>query len=212
MKSPDHPIFIKSVQFIRERLDSTGLDPLQQEVLERLIHSSGDFALMDSLRFSASSCEIGVNALLAGASILVDTGMAHAGVEAMARRTLGTSVYCSLNWATDLDNEAVTRSARGMTIAWQELTKKSDFGPAPIVLIGSAPTALNALLDLVEKGFAKPSLVIGMPVGFIGVSQSKTRLAATDLANIRLTGSRGGAGLAAATLNALLRAAYLKMN
>ncbi len=81
--------------------------------------------------------------------------------------------------------------------------------PAPVVLIGSAPTALEALIDLVADGAPAPSLVIGMPVGFVGVAESKRRLAASGLTQIRLEGSRGGAGLVAAAANALLRAAAM---
>ena len=79
--------------------------------------------------------------------------------------------------------------------------------PAPLVLIGSAPTALEVLLKQVEEGSPRPSLVIGMPVGFVGVPESKRHLAHSDLAQIRLEGTRGGAGLVAAAVNALLRVA-----
>jgi len=73
------------------------------------------------------------------------------------------------------------------------------------VLIGSAPTALEQLLDQLDVGAAAPSPVIGMPVGFVGVPESKRRLAQTSLEQIRLDGTRGGAGLVAAAVNALLR-------
>ena len=76
-----------------------------------------------------------------------------------------------------------------------------------MLLVGSAPTALEQLLDQLDKGAPLPSLVIGMPVGFVGVPESKRRLSATELAQIRLEGTRGGAGLVAAAVNALLRAA-----
>ena len=88
--------------------------------------------------------------------------------------------------------------------AWQDLAATQ---PAPVVLIGSAPTALELLLELVAAGAPEPSLVIGMPVGFVGVAESKRRLAASGLDQIRLEGSRGGAGLVGAAVNALLRAA-----
>jgi precorrin-8X/cobalt-precorrin-8 methylmutase len=52
--------------------------------------------------------------------------------------------------------------------------------------------------------------VIGMPVGFIGVAESKRRLAASGIAQIRLDGPRGGGGLVAAACNALLRAGVLQ--
>ena len=209
MKSLDHPIFTESIRRIREQLGVTGLDPLQQQVLERLIHSSGDFGLTPLLRFSPEACELGLAALQAGAPILTDTAMAAVAVQPMARRTLKTSVRCVLEWAPDEAPNGSTRTAEGLRTAWQELAAKDVDQQAPIVLIGSAPTALEALLDLVSTGAPPPSLIIGMPVGFVGVAESKRRLSASGLAQIRLEGSRGGAGLVAATVNALLRASKL---
>ena len=97
-----------------------------------------------------------------------------------------------------------TRTAAGMEQAWRTLAVVQ---PAPLVLIGSAPTALEVLLKQVAAGAPAPSLVIGMPVGFVGVAESKKHLAASGLPQIRLESSRGGAGLVAAAINALLRAA-----
>ena len=96
-----------------------------------------------------------------------------------------------------------------MQRCWPELTAAAESvgQPMPLVLVGSAPTALDQLLDQVDGGAVMPSLVIGMPVGFVGVPESKRRLASTSLAQIRLEGTRGGAGLVAAVVNALLRAA-----
>ena len=194
---------------IREQLGVTGLDPLQQQVLERLIHSSGDFGLTSLLRFSPGACEVGLAALQAGASILTDTAMAAVAVKPMALRTLKSSVRSVLEWAPHEAPNGSTRTAEGLRSAWQELAAKDADQQAPIVLIGSAPTALEALLDLVSTGASPPSLIIGMPVGFVGVAESKRRLSVSGLAQIRLEGSRGGAGLVAATVNALLRASKL---
>ena len=85
--------------------------------------------------------------------------------------------------------------------------KKNGLIQPPIVVIGSAPTALMTLLDLIDRGSKIPSVNIGMPVGFIGVSESKARLLNSDISHIVLEGSKGGASLAAATMNALLKAA-----
>ena len=200
----DHPIFTESIRRIRESLGSTGLDPLQQQVLERLVHSSGDLTLGSLLRFSPGACEAGLAALQQGAVILTDTAMAAAAVAPMAQRTLGASVRTVLEWAPDQAPAGSTRTAAGMARAWGALTSVQ---PAPLVLIGSAPTALEVLLEQVAAEAPAPSLVIGMPVGFVGVAESKRRLAESGLPQIRLEGSRGGAGLVGAAVNALLRAA-----
>ena len=204
LMAQDHPIFTESIRRIREALGPTDLEPLQQQVLERLVHSSGDLALGALLRFSPGACDAGLTALQQGAAILTDTAMAAAAVAPMAQRTLQTTVRTVLEWAPDQAPSGSTRTAAGMERAWREL---SAVGPAPLVLIGSAPTALEVLLEQVAAGALSPSLVIGMPVGFVGVAESKRHLAESGLAQIRLEGSRGGAGLVAAAVNALLRAA-----
>ena len=138
--------------------------------------------------------------------------MAEAAISPMAKRTLNSDVQCILEMAPDfIDSSLTTRSAIGMKQMWLDLEKKEELSNArTIVVIGSAPTALMTLLDLIEEGYKRPSLIIGMPVGFIGVSECKTRLLNSDCSYIVLEGSKGGASLAAATVNALLRAAEIK--
>lgn len=228
----DHPIFTASIALIRRELVARGasdptlatrlqaLGPLERDVLERCVHSSGDLGLADVLGFEPlqGACRQGLAALQAGAAILCDTSMAAAAVAPMARRTLGNRVLCLLDWAPASAPTGSTRSAAAIEPAWSALTAAvggtadcaDELPAAPVVLIGSAPTALERLLDLLDAGAPTPSLLIGMPVGFIGVAASKRRLEASGVPQIRLDGSRGGAALAAAACNALLRAGGLR--
>ena len=205
----DHPIFHESVRIIRAMPGmEAALSPftaLQQDVVLRLIHSSGDPELLGAVRFSPGACEAALEGLASGAPILTDTAMAAAAVAPMARRTFGNRVRSVLDWAPALAPAGSTRTAAGMALALAELGEAG--GRAPVVLIGSAPTALEVLLEQVGE---PPALVIGMPVGFVGVAESKRHLAASGLAHIGLEGSKGGAGLVAAACNALLRAAWLQ--
>lgn len=201
----DHPIFCESIRLIRIALEQRGVeggcgDPAERDVLERLVHSSGDLSLPPDVVFSAGACLAGMAALAAGAPILTDTAMAAAAVAPMARRTWANRVCSVLDWAPAQAPAGSTRAAAGMALALAE-------HPGAVVLIGSAPTALELLLDRLVV--AEPALVIGMPVGFVGVAESKRRLAASGLPQIRLEGSRGGAGLVAAAVNALLRRSWL---
>ena len=208
VKTPEHPIFIESVKYIRSKLNVRGLDHVQQAILERIIHASGDFSLQSKLRFSPCVCVNAINALNNGAKILTDTYMAEAAISPMAKRTINTEVRCILDMAPkSLESTLTTRSAIGMRNIWLDFNAMENSSNAPFVVIGSSPTALVSLLDLVDSGCAPPSLIIGMPVGFIGVSESKRRLLKSECPFIVLEGSRGGASLAAATTNALLRAA-----
>ena len=200
----DHPIFVESIRRIRLLLGESALVGVERELLERLVHSSGDPAIAPLLRFSPGACAVGLQALASGAVILTDTAMAASAVEPMARRTFGNPVHSVLAWAPAAPPVGGTRAAAGMERALAA-------HPGAVVLIGSAPTALELLLERVAVGaLAAPALVIGMPVGFVGVAESKRHLAASDLPQIRLEGSRGGAGLVAAAANALLRYAWLE--
>ena len=207
MKTPEHPIFLESITYIRSKLAITGLDHVQQSILERIIHSSGDLSLQSCIRFSQGACENAINALKNGAKILTDTYMAEAAISPMAKRTINSDIKCILAMApTSFDSTSTTRSSIGMTNTWLDFDQTENSSYSPIVVIGSSPTALISLLDLVESGYSKPSLIIGMPVGFIGVAESKNRLLNSDCPYVVLEGSKGGASLAAATSNALLRA------
>ena len=210
MKTPEHPIFLESIKYIRSQLSVTRLDQFQQSILERIIHSSGDFSLQSCLKFSPRACEGAINALQNGAKIFTDTYMAEAAITPMAKRTLNTDIQCILGMApTSIDSSLTTRSATGMRNMWLDFEEKGNLLNSPIVVIGSSPTALISLLELVEAGHKMPALIIGMPVGFIGVSESKKRLLNSECPYIVLEGSKGGASIAAATTNALLRVAEI---
>ena len=198
----DHPIFTESLRRIQQWLGPTGLSQPEEDVLLRLIHSGGDLGIAPLLRFSEGACRAGLEALASGAVILTDTSMAAAAVTPMAGRTFFNAVHSVLMWAPPVAPAGQTRAALGMKAALQA-------HPGAVVLIGSAPTALELLLDRVAQGDPAPALVVGMPVGFVGVAESKKHLALSGLPQIRLEGSRGGAGLVAAAVNALLRRAWL---
>tara|TARA_Y100001970_G_scaffold285458_1_gene405297 strand:- start:4353 stop:4991 length:639 start_codon:yes stop_codon:yes gene_type:complete len=205
----DHPIFLESIAYIHNRLGESIQDNYQQKVLERLIHASGDFGLQDLLKFSDDACNTAIQAIRSGAPILTDTKMAQAGIKPLAQRISGNKVFCILDWIDNLEaNEQAKRSTRtelGLEIAWNELSNEFVGDRSPIVVIGSSPTALKKLLQIIGSTDQYPSLIIGMPVGFIGVEDSKNLLKVSKASYIMLESTRGGAGLAAAAINALLR-------
>ena len=184
----DHPIFKESVSFIRSNLNKNNFSALENRVLERLIHTSGDFGIESLLEFSQDACELGIKSLQNGAPILTDTDMAAAGIKSMAKNTHGNSIFSAKEWIDDGYSLKLTKTAYGIEIVF-----------------GSSPTALDNLLDFLQTTKQKPSLIIGMPVGFIGVKQCKEKLLNTTYPRIVLNSTRGGAAMAAAAVNALLR-------
>ena len=205
----DHPIFLESINFIRSKLEKNNFNSIEVKVLERLIHTSGDFSIQKLLKFSNSACAIGMQALKLHAPLLTDTDMAAAAVKSMAQNTHGNDVFSVKSWIDNNLGLTTTKTAYGMEKAWFEISKKYLDKASPIVIFGSSPTALEKLLDILENSDIKPSLIIGMPVGFIGVEKSKKRLIESGYPYIVLESTRGGAAMAGATINALLRESFL---
>jgi len=201
----EHPIFLESINFIKSKITKNNFNYTELKVLERLIHTSGDFQIQELLEFSENVCETTLESLKLGAPILTDTDMAAAAIKTMANKCHGNSVFSAKKWVVDELDITCTKTAYGIEHAWLDLSRKYYGKVSPIVVFGSSPTGLEKLLDILEAGFNKPSLIIGMPVGFIGVEKSKKRLLATDLPYIVMGSTRGGAAMAGATINALLK-------
>ena len=201
----DHPIFLESIKFIKSKLTKNNFNRIELKVLERLIHTSGDFQIQELLEFSENVCETTLEALKLGAPILTDTDMAAAAIKAMANKSNGNKVFSAKKWVMDDLEISCTKTAYGIEHAWLDLSRKYYGKVSPIVVFGSSPTGLEKLLDILEVCDKKPTLIIGMPVGFIGVEKSKKRLLATNLPYIVMGSTRGGAAMAGATINALLR-------
>ena len=201
----DHPIFLESIRFIRSHLGANDLNYLEKKVLERLVHTSGDFSVQNLINFSEGACERGLHALKNGAPILTDTDMAAAAIKSMAENTTRNKVFTARMWFGENKHIELTKTAYGLSEGWKDLSVKNYGLKSPIVVIGSSPTALTYLIDILENAKDLPSLIIGMPVGFIGVEKSKNKLISTNLPRIVLNSTRGGAAMAAAAVNALLR-------
>jgi precorrin-8X/cobalt-precorrin-8 methylmutase len=138
----DHPIFLESIRFIKSNWIENNFNYLENKVLERLVHTSGDFNIQKLLEFSEGACEKGVKSLKAGAPILTDTDMAAAAIKSMAKNTNGNSVVSAKHWFDDRDLSGLTKTAYGIEKGWIELSAKNSGSQSPIIVIGSSPTAL----------------------------------------------------------------------
>ena len=195
----------RSMEIIEEELLSRGeLPPAENlAVVKRVIHTTADFDYRENLVFSPGAVAAGVEALRAGAWIVTDTNMALAGVSKAALEKLGGRGVCFMAEpaAARLARErGETRAAVSM-----ELAAGLDTGGAPLVFaIGNAPTALARLHRLMEEGRVSPALVIGVPVGFVNVVESKELFLGSSRPHIIARGRKGGSTVAAAICNALL--------
>jgi precorrin-8X/cobalt-precorrin-8 methylmutase len=201
IKDP-HQIEEKSFRLIRAATDLSGFDETEQQLVMRLVHTSGNPQVAQKVRISASAIDAGIAALNRNVAVLCDVEMVKQG---LTKRYLDAEPLCFLNH----EKTAELARASGETRSMSALQLWTPHIEDSIVIIGNAPTALFRLLEMLEAGSARPSLIIGMPVGFVGAPESKDYL--WDQRNnlgvecITLQGRVGGSALAAGAFNTLAR-------
>jgi precorrin-8X/cobalt-precorrin-8 methylmutase len=186
-----HPIEVESYRRLRELVDLSHLPPLSRAVTERIIHASADLDYVHELVLDEAALAGGVRALRAGAPLVADVEMVAAGIT-------GTPSLCALRDPRTpvlAAQRGLTRSAAGVHVALEHA------GPGAVWVVGCAPTALFALVE----ADARPALVVGLPVGFVGAVESKEVLLGSGLPAVTNRSRKGGSAVAAAAANALLR-------
>ncbi len=191
----------ESLKMVQASLPS-GLQmaPREHYVLCRIVRAEGDGAIAPSVRFSPGAVEAGLDALKRGAQVVTDVRMVEMGISKALLRGASVGTSCAIDIpevAERARRDGTTRSVAAI----RELAPQID---GSVCAIGNAPTALLALLDLIDAGEVNPALVIGMPVGFVACPESKDELVKRDVPYITILGRRGGSSAAAATVNALL--------
>ena len=180
--------------------DNLALAADERYVVSRIVRAEGDPEIALAVRFSAGAVQSGINALNRGAEVITDVRMVEVGISKALLHSRGVTTRCLIDTPQVADRarrEGTTRSVATM----RELAPHMN---GAIVAVGNAPTALLALLDLVNDGEAMPALLIGMPVGFVACSESKEELMRSRVPYISVLERRGGSSAAAATVNALL--------
>ncbi|MDO4796752.1 MAG: precorrin-8X methylmutase [Coriobacteriales bacterium] len=189
-----------SFAIIQDELE-VPVEPSVRPVVERVIHATADFDFAHTLVFSDAAVERGVAALASGATVVADTTMVAAGINKRVLGGFGGSVRTFIGDA-DVAEEA---RRRGITRSAVSMERACGLSGPLIFAIGNAPTALVRLCELVEEGaMAPPELVVGVPVGFVNVVESKELLLSSGLTSIVARGRKGGSTVAVAICNALL--------
>ncbi len=197
-----HPIEAESFRIIAAGRDWSIFPAAHLTVLQRLVHTSGDFNAVDDIYFSAGAVETGIRALLRCKRVVTDVTMVQTGLKRALLEQLGIETWCGVH-----DNETVlmaqtqgiTRSAAGIRRAFEK------FGNDIVLSIGDAPTAIIEAVRLIREHGWRPQLVIGLPVGFVGTCESKAELKrCLQVPRITNTGTRGGSPWAATVVNGLM--------
>lgn len=190
----------RSFEIITQELGNRTFPADQESIVKRVIHTSADFDYADNLRFSENVVAKAKEAIKNGACIVTDTQMAKAGINKRSLAKFGGEVFCFIA------DEDVAREAkeRGITRSAVSMEKALGMDRNLIFAIGNAPTALVKLYQAIKEGAPRPKLIIGVPVGFVNVVQSKELIMELDIPYIVAKGRKGGSNVAAAICNALL--------
>ncbi len=191
----------ESFRIIAAEMGPHSFTPEEFAVVQRAIHSTADFEFARTLRFAPESIRRGIEALRAGRTIVADVQMVQAGINKAGLKKFGGEVLCFIS---DDDVIAAAKEA-GLTRAIMSMRKAAQNVPDAIYAIGNAPTALLELCRIADA--ARPSLIVGVPVGFVSAAESKAELAETSLPYITALGRKGGTPVAVSIINALIRLA-----
>ena len=174
---------------------------LNLEIIKRVIHATADFDFVELLEFSNDVVTRAHEAFKNSVPLVTDTKMLASGINKKISSSLGVKII-QPDDSENIFDEARERKITRSIINIEHAVKNY---PDAIFVIGNAPTALIRLCELVISGNAKPALIIGVPVGFVNVIESKNMLAEiNDIPKIISHGNKGGSTVACAIVNALL--------
>ena len=190
----------RSMEIIQSELGERTFPAEVLPVVKRVIHTTADFDYADNLIFSPGAVEKGVAAIKDGCTIVTDTQMARSGINKRVLEKFGGEAVCFMS---DPDVAAEAK-ARGVTRAAVSMERAAKLDRTLILALGNAPTALVRACELLEAGTLRPALIIGAPVGFVNVVESKELLLTEKVPYIVAQGRKGGSNVAAAICNAML--------
>ena len=192
----------RSMEIITSELNGRTWPEPQFSIVKRCIHTSADFDYADNLKFSKDAENIGVQALRNGAHIVTDTKMAAAGINKNKLKEYGGEVHCFIS-DDDVVKAAKERGCTRATICMEKGAEIAKDHPV-IFAVGNAPTALVRLAEMIDAGELKPTLIIGAPVGFVNVVESKELIMERDVPYIVPVGRKGGSNIASTICNAIM--------
>jgi precorrin isomerase len=194
----------KSMEIIDQEAPPHQFTPGEWQIVRRMIHTTGDFGIMEAVRFSPDAIAAGITALHGCRSLIVDSNMIRSGIS-LARLRGVCGFYRKESLICHIADEDIERMARrtGLPRSLHAIEKARPFLSGAIAAFGNAPIAMMELNRMIVEEELRPALVIAMPVGFVHVVESKEELMALGVPYIALAGRRGGSPLAVSIIHAL---------
>ena len=192
-----------SMRIIESEIGEHSFSKEELLIVKRLIHTTADFEYKNLVEISKDAIEASKKVFKKSFTIYTDTNMALSGINKIALSKLNGKAICYVN----LDEVHKVAKEKGITRSMAALEKACEDN-VDIFVFGNAPTALFKLKELIKSGKANPSLIIAVPVGFVGAAESKENLDELNVPYIRVKGRKGGSTVAAAIVNALMYNVY----
>lgn len=194
----------RSFEIIDQGAPSHSFSGAQWNVVRRMIHTTGDFGIVEQVRFSPDAVSSGIHALRLGRPIYVDSNMIRAGLSLKRLQAVCPDYKktCILSHIADRDVARLAREA-GLPRSLFAVRKAKPLLHGSVAVIGNAPVALLEINRMVAEEGIRPALVVGMPVGFVHVVESKEELMSLGVPFVVLAGHRGGSPLAVSVIHAL---------
>ena len=192
-----------SMRIIESEVGEHSFSKEELLIVKRIIHTTADFEYKNLVEISKDAIEASKKVFKKSFTIYTDTNMALSGINKIALSKLNGKAICYVN----LDEVHKVAKEKGITRSMAALEKACEDN-VDIFVFGNAPTALFKLKELIKSGKANPSLIIAVPVGFVGAAESKENLDELNVPYIRVKGRKGGSTVAAAIVNALMYNVY----
>ena len=192
-----------SMRIIESEIGEHSFSKEELLIVKRIIHTTADFEYKNLVEISKDAIEASKKVFKKSFTIYTDTNMALSGINKIALSKLNGKAICYVN----LDEVHKVAKEKGITRSMAALEKACEDN-VYIFVFGNAPTALFKLKELIKSGKANPSLIIAVPVGFVGAAESKENLDELNVPYIRVKGRKGGSTVAAAIVNALMYNVY----
>ena len=192
-----------SMRIIESEIGEHSFSKEELLIVKRIIHTTADFEYKNLVEISKDAIEASKKVFKKSFTIYTDTNMALSGINKIALSKLNGKAICYVN----LDEVHKVAKEKGITRSMAALEKACEDN-VDIFVFGNAPTALFKLKALIKSGKANPSLIIAVPVGFVGAAESKENLDELNVPYIRVKGRKGGSTVAAAIVNALMYNVY----
>ncbi len=194
----------KSMQIIEREIGFHQYNYYEWNIVKRVIHTTADFdfAKNNKIIFHKSAIKNGIDVLKNGGNIVVDVNGVIGGLNKQNIVDFKNGIICNIS------NTAVKKNAKkhSKTVAQVAMRESAKYMDNSIIAIGNAPTALLEVINMCKEKIIKPSLIVGIPVGFVSASESKEKLRKIcDVAFITNIGRKGGSPCASAIINALFK-------